>query len=426
VSALHRAVVALCAVVVALAVAARPAVAASTATTSSAPACPASVTAPEAIVIEVSSGQAACARHADQERPIASTTKLMTALVTIEHARLAERFRTSPYRPAPAESVIGLLPGERMTVRDLLHGLLVYSGNDAAMALAYGVSGSERRFVALMNRRARELGLTETHYENPIGLDAPGNYSSARDLVTLARVVRTNPFLRATVDLKQVTLASGFRPRHFLNRNTILREFPWANGVKTGHTRDAGYVLVGSARKHGVQVISAVLDTPSEASRDAQSVALLRDGLHAFRTVRAARAGKTVPGLKPVPIRYRPGAGLKLVVGHNHVRAIVPRGDRRIVTVRATKVPAQVTGPIRRGQVLGRADVLRGKVVIGTVPLVAAQAVPAASFGQRTKAWFTRPGAVVLVFAVLGGTVLFARRRSVRSRRRPRREASAA
>lgn len=411
---------------VALACALTAALASAAPARAAAPHCPASVTAPSAIVIEVSTGEAACAKNAEQERPIASTTKLMTALLALEHARLDQRFRTSPYRPAPVESQIGLLPGERMTVRDLLRGLLVYSGNDAAMALAYGVAGSERRFVAMMNRRARQLGLHETHYENPIGLDAPGNYSSAHDLATLARYLRANRFFRATVNLPSVTLHSGAHPRHFLNRNDLVRDYDWVNGVKTGHTRLAGYVLVGSALRNGVQVVSAVLGTPGEASRDAQSLTLLKTGLKAFRNVAAAPPGHKVPGLQRVPIRYRPGAGLELVVGDNDLRAVVLRGHRGDLVLRAVDVPDQVTGPVRRGQVLGRAEVRRNGVRVGTVPLVAAEAVPAAGFGQRTKAWFTRPWAVVLAFAVLGGTVLLARRWSVRSRRRPRREARAA
>jgi D-alanyl-D-alanine carboxypeptidase (penicillin-binding protein 5/6) len=391
-----------------------------------APACPASITAPGAIVIEVSSGEAGCAKDADDRRPIASTTKLMTALLARERLKLRAKVPTSSYRPSPAESVIGLLPGERLTVRDLLHGLLVYSGNDAAMALASGVSGSEGAFVRLMNRRARQLGLRRTHYDNPIGLDGPGNYSSAHDLVRLATVLRTDPFIRRTVDAPDVTLHSGARVRHFLNRNDLVRRYAWVNGVKTGHTQTAGYVLVGSAKRHGVQVVSAVLGTPNEASRDAQSLALLRAGLAAFRNVAAAPAGRHVPGIRAVPIRYRPGARLKLVVGANDVRAVVRRGHRDAVVVRPLKVPRQVTGPVRLGQVLGSAAIMRGRTRIGTVPLVASEAVPVASVAQRTRAWFTTPWALLLAFAVVGGTVLLLRRRSVRSRRPPRREAPVA
>jgi D-alanyl-D-alanine carboxypeptidase (penicillin-binding protein 5/6) len=391
-----------------------------------APACPASVTAPSAIVIEVSSGEAGCAKDAEDRRPIASTTKLMTALLALERLKLRAKVQTSPYRPSAGESVIGLLPGERLTVRDLLHGLLVFSGNDAAMALAYGVSGSEGAFVRLMNRRARQLGLTETHYENPIGLDAPGNYSSAHDLVKLATVLRTNAFFRKTVDSPGVTLHSGSHVRRFLNRNDLVRRYSWVNGVKTGHTHLAGYVLVGSAERHGVQVVSAVLGTADEGARDAQSMALLRAGLGAFRNIAPAREGRRVPGLAAVPIRYRPGAKLRLVVGPNDARAVVRRGHRDEVVLRPLKVPKLLTGPIRRGQVLGSAQIMRGGTRIATVPLVASEAVPVASVAQRTRAWFTTPWAIVLAFAVVGGTVLLLRRRSVRSRRPPRREAPVA
>jgi D-alanyl-D-alanine carboxypeptidase (penicillin-binding protein 5/6) len=377
--------------------------------------------------MEVSTREIACAKSPDLRRPIASTTKLMTALLTLEHAKLGQSFRTSDYRPAAGESVIGLLPGERMQVRDLLRGLLVYSGNDAAMALATGVSGSPRAFVRLMNRRARELGLRDTHYANPIGLDAPGNYSTARDLARLAMILRTNPFARATVDATHVTLKSGAHPRTFNNRNRLVRSYAWVNGVKTGHTRAAGYVLVGSARRHGVQVVSAVLGTPGESARDAESLALLTAGVRAFQDITAARPGMHVNGLGRVPIRYRTGAGLALLVGPNQVHAVVPRGRRELVVVKPLTVPAEVEGPIRRGQQLGTAEVLRSGKRIAVVPLVAAGPIPAAGVGQRVKSWLTRPLSVMLAFAVLGGTVLLARRgRGDRSPRRPRRETTTA
>jgi D-alanyl-D-alanine carboxypeptidase len=142
--------------------------------------------------------------------------------------------------------------------------------------------------------------------------------------------------------------------------------------------------------------------------------------------VTALHAGAHVPGVARVPIKYRPGAGLALVAGRT-VHTIVPRKRRDVITLRATKVPTEVKGPIRRGQALGSVQVLRAGTRIASVPLVAAESVPAASLGQRTKAWFTRPLAVVLAFAVLGGTVLLARRRRTsRSERRSRREATAA
>ena len=386
--------------------------------------CPDSVGAQNAIVLEVSTGEVACERAADARRPVGSAVKLMTALLTLERAELDDTFRASDYRPASVESQIGLLPGERMSVRDLLQGLLAESGNDAAMALAEGVAGSERAFVRLMNRRARELELTNTRYRNPIGLDEPGAYSSARDLVKLATYLRTKPFFRRTVNQAEVTLTTGVRQRTFDNRNRLVAQVPWVNGVKTGHTSQAGDVLVGSGRQRGIQVVSAVLGTPSEAARDADSLRLLTFGRRAFQRITAARPGSSV-GVS-VPIRYLRGAELELVVGPNGERTVVRRGERDSVTIEATRYPSEVQGPIAYGQELGEADVLQDGRRIATVSLVAATEVPAADLAERTKSWFTRPIAVVLAFAVLGGTVLVARRRRRPRGPRPRREARTA
>ena len=214
-----RLLLVLAALAASAAVAARPAAAA-------APACPASDLAPSAIVIEVSTGTVACERDADARRSIASTTKLMTALLTLERAKLSDTFTAARYFAAGPESKIGLDPGERMSVRDLLRGLLVESGNDAAVTLAEGVSGSRRAFVRAMNRRAAQLELRNTHYANPIGLDEVGNYSSARDLVRLAIALRTNPFFRTTVDRPTVTLTSGNRDAHVQQPQHARRPVP--------------------------------------------------------------------------------------------------------------------------------------------------------------------------------------------------------
>jgi serine-type D-Ala-D-Ala carboxypeptidase (penicillin-binding protein 5/6) len=371
--------------------------------------CPSSVAAPNAIVMEVSTGDVACERNANQRRPVGSTVKLMTALLTLERAQLDDTFTASAYRPSSAESQVGLQPGERMSVRDLMQGLLIESGNDAAMTLAEGVAGSERAFVRLMNRRARKLGLKGTHYENPIGLDEPGAYSTARDLVTLSLVLRTNPFFRRTVNQAEVTLETGLRTRRLDNRNTLVRDVGWVNGVKTGRTRGAGYVLVGSGRENGIQVVSAVLGTPSEAARNEDTLNLLQWGIGRFQRITAAPVGTHV-GIS-VPIRYRRGAELELVVGRNGQRTVVPRGERHRVTIEPIEYPSEVEGPIVAGQELGTAEVLQDGRRIATVPLMASAEVPAAGLAQRTKSWFTRPIGVVFAFAVLSGTVLLAKRR---------------
>jgi D-alanyl-D-alanine carboxypeptidase (penicillin-binding protein 5/6) len=381
-------------------------------------ACPGSVKAPQAIVIEVSTGIVACQRQADKERSIGSTTKLMTALLVLEKAKLSDTFTAANYNASPIESQIGLQRGEKMKVRDLMRGLLLESGNDAAVTLAEGVSGSRKEFVREMNRRAVQLGLKHTHFANPIGLDQEGNYSSARDLVELATVLRTNSFFKKVTDSASGTLKTGVHPRTFRNRNKLIGQYTWVNGVKTGHTRGAGYVLVGSGSRNGIQLISAVLGTPSENARDSDTINLLKFGFSRFQRIRAVIEGRK---MATAQIRYRQGATLNLVPDRT-IRRIVERGKRDEVTL-AVHAPSVVEGPIRSGQRLGRVEVSQGGQVVATVALIAEFAVPAANITQRTKSWAGRPYVVVGIAAALVATVLLLRRAQTgrrRTRRTPR------
>src|SRR5918994_2776177 len=172
-----------------------------------------------AVVLDGRDGTVMFARKPDVERSIASTTKLMTALLALERAELDEVFTAPAYSAAPAESRINLREGERMTVEDLLEALLLESANDAAVSLAENLSGSREAFVEEMNDRAEELGLEHTSYANPIGLDEPGNYSSARDLATLTAILLRNREFARIVDMPQAELESGTRPRVVANRN---------------------------------------------------------------------------------------------------------------------------------------------------------------------------------------------------------------
>jgi D-alanyl-D-alanine carboxypeptidase (penicillin-binding protein 5/6) len=302
-----------------------------------------------------------------------------------------------------------------------MRGLLVESGNDAAAALAKGVGGSEKGFVRMMNQRARALDLDNTHYANPIGLDAEGNYSSARDLVTLATVLRTNSFFKKVVDSPRVTLKTGDHPRTFTNRNRLVVNYPFVNGVKTGHTRQAGYVLVGSASRDGIQLISAVLDTPSETARDVDTLALFKWAFPRFQRIRPVIKGHVMAS---VPIRFRQGAKLKLKAART-VRRIVLRGHRDAVTVKVI-APSEVAGPIRGGQRLGRVEVRQRGTLVATVPLIAGAALPAANITQKTKSWAGTPWVLVGGLLAIVGTFLLARRRRLQSTRRPSREARAA
>ena len=373
-------------------------------------AAPPPVSAPSAMLVEPSTGDVPFERRANRARPLASVTKLMTALLTLEAGRLGREVPASRYRASAVESRLSLRPGERLSRADLLRGLLLESANDAASTLAEAVGGSRRVFVRRMNRRARELGLRRTRFTDPIGLDA-GNRSSPRDLVRLTLELRRSPFFKRTVNRSETTLESGDAPRTIRNRNTLLRADPRVSGVKTGHTNRAGWNLVGTYSRNGVTLVSVVLGAASEAARNADTLRLLRYGSRRYSRRRVARAGAV---LERVPITYRRGAELDLVAART-VRRVLRRGGPRPRT-RVLRAPKEIEGPIRRGQRLGRAELLVGRERVGTVALVAGAAVPEAGVTQRTKDYLTRP--LGFLAALLGlaaaGTILVRRRTAPR------------
>jgi D-alanyl-D-alanine carboxypeptidase (penicillin-binding protein 5/6) len=384
---------------------------------------PPDIAAPQAVLVEPATGDVLYRRAADEPRPVASATKLMTALLVLERVSLDDVFRAVPYRGLADESRLGLRPGERMQVRDLLRALLLVSANDAAATLAVGTSGSLSAFVDAMNQRARQLGLAHTHYANPIGLDAGGNYSSAADLVKLTSAVRRIAFFRRTVSLPRARLATGDVPRVVDNRNDLVGRARWVDGVKTGHTPLAGYVLVGSATRGGVTVLSAVLGDSSRAARDADTLALLRYGLEQYHVASLVRPGRV---LATAAIRYRERDRVALVASRS-VRRIVRRGERPTLTLHG---PRRVEGPLAAGAVVGRVVVrLRGRVV-ARVPLVTAADVPKVGLAERAAGLLLKPGTLAVVGALTLGTVGLAgaRRRRLRRRRAARRgmEAGAA
>jgi D-alanyl-D-alanine carboxypeptidase (penicillin-binding protein 5/6) len=359
------------------------------------------VTADSAIVVDGRDGHVLYRRAAAVPRPIASTTKLMTALLTVEHLPLGRRLRAAPYHAAAAESVLGLQPGERMSVADLLRALMLESANDAAATLARGVAGSSPAFVQMMNRRAAELGLTHTHYENPIGLDERGNYSSAADLATLARTVLRNRFLADTADMARARLVTGAHQRIVSNRNDLVARVPWIDGLKTGHTNEAGYVLVGAGTRKGVQLVSVVLGTPSIGGRDADTLALLDYGFRRYRRLAPVRRSQPVAAAKVAFFGDR-----RVPVEPARTIAVsVRRGERVRTRIQA---PAELHGPLAAGARVGSATVFVEGRPVGTVALVTGEAVPKAGVIRKVAHWVLRPW-VLLALIALG--LLFVARR---------------
>jgi serine-type D-Ala-D-Ala carboxypeptidase (penicillin-binding protein 5/6) len=336
----------------------------------------------------------------NQRLPIASATKLMTAYLALKRLRPNQMIAAPAYQPrSSAEILLGLRQGERIRVRDLLAGALLPSANDAAQALAVGVSGSVPAFVAAMNQAAQRLGLADTHYANPIGFDDPGNYSSARDLVTLASILLRNKLFARIVDSQGATLRSGDQPRQVTTRNTLLSRVPWVSGVKTGHTLGAGYVLVGSGTQDSTTLVSAVLGAPGESVRDAETLELLQYGFSLYHPVQPVRRGEE---LADPQVDWRDDH-LSLVAQRS-LPVNVRQWQRVATQVRA---PDEVSGPVEEGERLGRVTVSVDGRVAAASPLIAGDAVGAASTLDKVVWTAQNPfllvglGAIVILVGVL-------------------------
>jgi len=338
---------------------------------------PPSVDARAVLVADGATGEVLYARNATAELPIASITKIMTALITIDRTRPGSIVRVAPAAGEVGESSIHLVGGERLSVRDLLEGALIQSANDAADALAaYVGHGSIGRFVALMNHRARRLGLRHTHYVRPDGLDAPGHYSSARDVFRLARLAMHRPIFRQIVRMRTATIAGG---RRLHTWNDLLGSYRGTLGVKTGHTGNAGWNEVAAARRKGVTLYAVVLGSPDRAVRNDALVSLLD-----WAFAQYSRLALVVPG--------RTYASAALAFTSDRLPLVARAAPSRTVRLDRTLVervvaPAQLEGPIARGRRLGQVRVYAGGKLVADVPLVAARAVPAVGFRQKLS-WY--------------------------------------
>ena len=306
------------------------------------------------------------ARYREHARvPVASLTKLMTVLLTVERAKPTDVVTVAPGAASVGESSIGLRAGERISVRDLLEGALIQSANDAADALAYYVGrGSEARFVALMNRRARQLGLRDTHYVRPDGLDAYGHVSSASDVTKLARLVMRKPLVRQIVRRQRAEISGG---RILHTWNDLLATFPGVVGVKTGHTSAAGWNEAAVVNRGGVYVFATILGSPDRGTRNADLTRLLRWGLGRFRRVPVVTGDRVYAR---VGVGYGK-APVGLVAKTPLRRAI--RIDRPLVQKVVARAVASL--PVAEGEPLGELRVYQGPRLVGRSMLVAQRSV---------------------------------------------------
>jgi serine-type D-Ala-D-Ala carboxypeptidase (penicillin-binding protein 5/6) len=316
------------------------------------------------LIQDARTGEVLASYHAHDRIPIASITKLMTALVAIEHHKLTDVVTVDRRAAAVGESTIDLEAGEELTVSDLIKGALIQSANDAADALALSVSPDFPSFARLMNAEAVKLGLRDTQFVRPDGLDVAGELSSAADVTKLARIAMRTRFIRDTVAQRTATIAGG---RTLHTWDDLLSELPHTIGVKTGHTSAAGWCQVAAVRGRGVTVYATLLGSPTRKIRNDDLSTLLVWGLSQFRVVPVVRAAHVYARVE-VPYGRAPLA----LVASKPLLTVTRVGRPLTETVTA---PAAIRLPIEAGAVVGHVEIRQGARLVGTRDLVASRTI---------------------------------------------------
>ena len=328
------------------------------------------VSARSAVLIDAKSGTVLYGKDENTRRGMASTTKIMTALVALENASLTDVITVAPEACGVEGSSVYLSPGERITMEALLYALMLQSANDAAEAIAYAVSGSIEGFVALMNEKADALGLAATHFDNPHGLDGETHYTTAAELAKIAVAALENETFREIVgtEKKSIPLHNGEATRLLVNHNRLVREYDDVIGVKTGYTRACGRTLVSAAEQNGITLICVTLDDGNDW---VDHRVLLDYGFSLYETEILAEVGDVtfdVPvcgGVKSSVAVYNPTA----------VTAFLPRNHERIEAT--VELPRFLYGGIHEGEAVGYVRFFVNGDEVGSVPLVASESVSA-------------------------------------------------
>ncbi|ATW24093.1 D-alanyl-D-alanine carboxypeptidase family protein [Candidatus Formimonas warabiya] len=332
------------------------------------------LSAKSAILIDASSGRVLFEKNAHESLPQASTTKITTALIALEQAKLTKRIRVPDNFVNPGESNIYLEPGEVQTLEDLMYALLLKSANDAAEAIAIGIAGSEEKFVAMMNERVRELGLKNTHYTNPHGLHNDDHYTSAYDLAMIAReALKHKEFQDIIVTNRHLLSWPGHDySRVVYNANKLLKTYEGADGVKNGYTKQAGNCLVGSATRDGMQLIAVVLH--SNGMYDEVS-ALLDYGFQNYQKKnfygsRQLIKDIMVEGGKTEQIRVFTKSPVSVALRDSEIDQVHPK----------IYLPDSIKAPVKAGQRLGAVVIQINKDMTVTTELIAGDSVNQKSF----------------------------------------------
>ena len=348
------------------------------------------VTAPSALLMEASTGKVLYEKECRLERPIASVTKIMTALLimeAIDHGSLKydDMVTASEYASKMGGSQIYLEAGEKMSVENMLKAILVSSANDACAAMAEHLAGSVEMFVANMNKRAKELGMENTNFVNTNGLDVENHYSCAYDVALMSKELLKHPDVKKYTTIWQDSLRDG----SFVlsNTNKLIRFYDGATGLKTGYTTKAKYCLSASAKKNEMELIAVVLAAPTSNDRFSDAKKLLDFGFANYEIKQGIEKEAEVGEIK---VENGKSDMLKLVTGSGF--SALDEKTNKSEIKKNIEIPDSVTAPVEKGQVIGQMKFLKGEEELGCVDLVAANEVPKKTYfdilNRMVETWF--------------------------------------
>lgn len=321
------------------------------------------INARSALVMDFDTGTVLYEKNAYRKRPMASTTKIMTAIVAIENCSLDDDVIISDKADRMGGSVMGIKSGSTIKMKDLLFGMMICSGNDAAVAIAEHVGGSVEGFAELMNKKALQIGAYSTSFSNPHGLDAENHYTTAYDLAKIARYALNNGTFNEIVRTKEFV----YNGRTFRNTNEMLVGYEGADGVKTGYTGLAGRCLVTSATKNDMRFISVVLFCDTKNLRTTSSRRILDYSFEEYGHVTLLKQGRVMGTVKVE--RSRTSQEIQVAVSED-VKTILKNGQKDMLYTRVS-LPEEIMAPIKRGSIIGTVSVFQGEKIIVETSLIA-------------------------------------------------------
>ena len=336
------------------------------------------ISAKKAIVMDATTGRCLYEKDADSRSLIASTTKIMTALIVCEQCNVLDRMQIPKEAVGVEGSSIYLKEGEVLTVQELLYGMMLHSGNDAATALAIYCGGTVQGFAELMNDKARLLGMKNSHFVNPHGLDAPEHYSTARDLAILAAHAMSNPIFAQTVSTKTVKIGD----RALRNHNKLLWQVEGADGVKTGFTKAAGRLLVSSAERQGRRLVAVTIDDGNDWVDHAH---LLNQGFSDYQLCQIVKEGQC---LGTVEVFSGDTQRVNVLAAEDFSYALAENEKPHIIL----QPPGFAYAPVKQGKSAGFAYICIGDTAVGKVPVIYGQSVEEATVPKEPfwKKWIER------------------------------------